>query len=96
MLLVALAASLAVAAPGAAPSTAAPKKCGDVIVEIGAGADRIRAEGVSCRTARRIARTYYKDHEVEGWRCRERRLDLEYWKVRCTRSDDIVRFGYGA
>jgi hypothetical protein len=51
---------------------------------------------VSCRTARRVAQTYYDEHVVAGWRCEERRLDLEAWKVRCTRRDAVVRFGYGA
>jgi len=72
-----------------------PKDCGDT-VKVGAGAYDVRARRVSCRTARRLARTYYETRETGRWSCEERRLDLEDWKVRCTRGDAVVRFGYGA
>jgi hypothetical protein len=72
------------------------RHCGD-LVKRGAGVYDVRANRVACGTARRVARTYYNDErDVAGWRCKERRLDLEAWKVRCTRRDAVVRFGYGA
>jgi hypothetical protein len=62
----------------------------------GAGVFDVRAGGVSCKRARRVARTYYRTHEVRGWQCRERRLDLEHYRVRCTRRDAVVRFDHGS
>jgi hypothetical protein len=72
------------------------RHCGD-LVKSGAGVYGVRANGVACKTARRVARTYYNDdREVTGWRCEERRVDLEDWRVRCTRGDALVRFSFGA
>jgi hypothetical protein len=71
------------------------RHCGD-LVKRGAGVYDVRANGVACKTARRVARTFYDERDVTGWRCEERRLDLEAWNVRCTRRDALVRFGHGA
>jgi hypothetical protein len=71
------------------------KDCGD-IAKVGAGAYGVRARHASCRTARRVARTYYERRAVPGWRCAERQLDLEAWKARCTRGESVVRFEFGA
>ena len=96
MQMLALAASLAVALPGLGPSAAEPaKKCGDTVTS-GAGAFDVRANGVTCRKARRVARTYDDEQEVAGWRCRDRQLDLEHFSARCTRRGAVVRFGYGS
>jgi hypothetical protein len=71
------------------------RHCGD-LVESGAGVYGVRANRVACGTARRVAGTFYEERAVPGWRCRERRLDLEAFKVRCTRGDALVRFDHGA
>jgi hypothetical protein len=63
---------------------------------VSAGVSDVRARGVSCKQARRVARTYYRTHEVPGWQCRERQLDLDYFRARCTRRDAVVRFAYGS
>jgi len=73
----------------------AAKRCRTEVPE-GAGVFDVRATGVACRRARRVARTYYRSHEVRGWQCRERRLDLEHYRVRCTRRDAAVRFDFGS
>jgi hypothetical protein len=71
------------------------RQCGD-LVESGAGVYRVRANRVACEAARRVAGTFYEERAVPGWRCRERRLDLEAFKVRCTRGDALVRFDHGS
>jgi hypothetical protein len=71
------------------------RHCGD-LVESGAGVYDVRANRVACGTARRVAGMYYEERTVPGWRCRERRLDLEAWNVRCARGDALVHFGHGA
>jgi hypothetical protein len=71
------------------------RHCGD-LVKRGAGVYDVRANRVACGTARRVARTFYAERAVTGWRCRERRHDLEAWNVRCVRGDALVRFGHGA
>ena len=63
---------------------------------VSAGVFAVRAKGVPCARARRVARTYYRTREVPGWRCRERQLDLEHFRVRCTRGDALVRFAHGS
>jgi hypothetical protein len=63
---------------------------------VSAGVFDVRAAGVSCKRARRVARTFYRTQEVRGWQCRERRLDLELFRVRCTRGDAAVRFDHGS
>jgi hypothetical protein len=73
----------------------AAKRCRTSVPE-GAGVFDVRAARVSCKRARRVARTYYRRHEVRDWECRERQLDLEYFRVRCTRGDAVVRFAHGS
>jgi hypothetical protein len=75
---------------------AGTKPCRTEVPE-GAGVSDVRARGVSCKRARRVARGYFRTHEVRGWECRERRLDLEFFRVRCTRDDAaLVRFAHGS
>jgi hypothetical protein len=63
----------------------------------GARREPARARRVTCKRATRIARAYYRDREVpQGWTCRERRLDLEFFRVRCTRGSRLVRFAHGS
>jgi hypothetical protein len=62
----------------------------------GAGVFDVRARRVACARARRIARAFYDEREVPGWSCRERRLDLEHFRVRCTRGSRLVRFDHGS
>jgi hypothetical protein len=62
----------------------------------GAGVFDVRARRLACARARRIARTFYRDRDVPGWSCRERQLDLEHFRVRCSRGSKLVRFDHGS
>jgi hypothetical protein len=73
----------------------AARRCRTSVPE-GAGVFDIRATRVPCKRARRVARTYYRTREVTGWQCRERQLDLEHFRVRCTRREAVVRFAHGS
>jgi hypothetical protein len=91
------------------PSTATAadyKRCGD-LQRAGAGVYNIRAKGVGCRKARRVARRYYNrwvdsggdtTHRILGFRCRSRRTGIESHRARCSRDRgaDVIRFVYGA
>jgi hypothetical protein len=71
------------------------RRCGPRTTD-GAGWFDVRSRHVACRRARRIARTVYRDGALPGWTCRERRLDLEHFRVRCSRGAKLVRFDHGA
>jgi hypothetical protein len=82
--------------PGIEPQLFTGTRPCRIKIQEGAGISDVRAKDVSCKRARRVARTYYRTREVQGWECRERRLDLEFFRVRCTRGDALVRFAHGA
>jgi len=92
-LLVPLLAALAVAA---LPSTASAANCGRIGFEPQTDnvAANIRAQGTSCRRARRIVRAGYNgDREPFGYRCRSRRHDddglaFRHWV--CTKNQARV------
>jgi len=71
------------------------RRCGPRTTD-GAGVFDVRARRVACPRARRIARAFYREREVPGWTCRERQLDLEHFRVRCTRGAKLVRFDHGS
>ena len=72
------------------------RRCGPRTTN-GAGFFDVRARRVACRRARGIARAFYRDREEPtGWSCRERQLDLELFRVRCTRGPRLVRFAHGS
>jgi hypothetical protein len=83
--------------PGIEPQLMNRRRCGDLVTE-GAGVFDVRSERLSCRRARRVARTFYRDRDrvVPGWSCREWQLDLEHFRVRCTRDRKVVRFHHGS
>ncbi|HEV2058787.1 MAG TPA: hypothetical protein VGR11_05480 [Solirubrobacteraceae bacterium] len=75
------------------------QSCGDVGYEpnTDAGAFQIRAGGVSCATARQLARDAEGrglPFSQNGFRCSGERVDaaLPYTRVTCTRGDDEVTF----
>ena len=70
-----------------------PAKDGDF------GAFRIRAWGVGCRTARRVASTYVispgdpsKRTHIGRWRCTARTLDAQVVRVRCVMGEARISF----
>ena len=73
--------------------------CGDVAYQPNTDADafQIRAGGVSCATARRLARDAEGrplPFRLRGFRCRGRHVDgaLPYGRVICTRGGAAVTF----
>ena len=63
------------------------------------GAFRIRARGVGCRTARRVASTYVispgdpsKPTHIGSWRCTARTLDAQVMRVRCGMGEARITF----
>jgi hypothetical protein len=65
---------LAIAAPAA---VAAPRSCQQVDVELAGGksegsAVEIRATGIRCKPARRVARACLRGNVRDGWRARQR------------------------
>lgn len=104
-LAVALSAAIAIGLALATGSAAAAhgtdvRRCGDILTK-GAFVGEIRAQGVSCRSARRVTRRWvHADHtqdpvRVGRWRCRFRATGHESGRVRCLRAGDrskVVRF----
>jgi hypothetical protein len=100
-----LAAAFALA--GADSSSAAYwRECGSQ-PDPGAGWYDVKADGIRCGKARRVARLYtaeifagYQDPSPDGFACRRNRVGYELAKVACRRVEDgraqKVRFSYGA
>lgn len=64
------------------------RRCGDAGPVRGFTAKAIRADGVRCKRARRVARQYLRHNDVRGWRCVIRRSG----RRRCTRRCLSVSF----
>lgn len=59
--------------------------------------ERIRADRVSCKRARRVARAYLRFNEVRGWRCRTLKSGRQLCTKRCLRvSFSLVGRGIAA
>ena len=76
---------------------------------VGAGVDRIRVRAITCRRGRRVVKAFWNDGftcNAEGtrctygsFRCGNRRLGEELWRMRCFGKEDrdrMVSFRYGA
>lgn len=106
---IALVTGLLLAVPAA--SHDAPNSCGSQN-EMGAGWYNSYGHGVGCERTRRIARKWERKcvhgggcprdraayiDEWPGFRCRQRRLGTELFKVRCrAEGDRVVHFEYGS
>ena len=87
------------------------RKCGSVPGTVGPAGlvFDVRARGVDCPPAKRVAKRYFKkatgdsiieareEHRVRAWRCKHRPVGLENWRVKCRRNGgrDKVRFNFG-
>jgi hypothetical protein len=79
------------------------KRCGGKSGD-GAGWYAVRANHVSCKDARAVARKYWNnggpEHvRVDGvnYHCRDKQIGDEVWRARCNASGERrVRFKYGA
>ncbi len=98
----------ALAVPASAPAGVASKggteKCGKHIVN-GSGWFKLKADGVSCKTARKLANHFvFKaggvDDRFHDWVCAKAQIGDEVWTVQCSRTkgthDQAVSFKYGA
>ena len=94
---------------GSGPAAAAPvRECGDYAPGGGAGVFNITPRVTSCRTARRMARNFYRGRwdipRRDGQRfrrgaytCRNRNTGYEAADLRCTASRGrVVRWQHGA
>ncbi len=90
--LLAAAVALSTAAPVAPAQGGAVRECGDV--DVGVGIKNLTTRRVSCRRARRIARTHPRDSTPLGFRCRERTLQQYEYDIRCTKGGRVVRWQY--
>jgi hypothetical protein len=112
MIRVLLAAALVVAAlavPATATGQTPERRCGDLGGPAGSGPPQnVRARGVSCKTARRLARRHRRNVssgepcdltnrscKLGAWTCRRTFFGNSGTRVRCTRGADRVRFVYG-
>jgi hypothetical protein len=87
-----------VALGGAGPAAGASfTDCGDTVKE-GAGSYKVRAEGIGCAKARRVAKAYFRGNEILGFTCSHTQIGEELSRARCTRSDPaaVVKFLFGA
>src|SRR3954464_15428444 len=104
--LLAALAALALAAPALARA-AAEKRCGDLSKAPDTAQD-IRAVGVSCASARSIARSHHRQVGagercdlrkssciLSGYTCRRTFFGNSGTRVRCTKGPERVRFFYG-
>jgi hypothetical protein len=106
-LAVALLATAALAlAAGAAPASAGKftTKCGDGVVN-GSGWYNLKTIDTACRNARKLANHYVfraggNDDGFKGWKCSEKQLGDELFRVNCHREKrnkfQRVRFRYGS
>ncbi len=103
LLLIALAIPLVTSA---APASAGQfnNKCGDG-QQNGSGWYNLKTIDTSCRVARKLADHYVyvaggNDDGFKGWKCSEKQLGDEVWRVNCHRDHNNkfqrVRFLYGA
>jgi hypothetical protein len=105
--LLALALLLLLAAAAPAASGVRERRCGDVAGPPSAPQD-VRAAGVSCRTAKRLARRHEARVDrgercdlrkpvcrLDGWRCRRTFFGNSGTRVRCSRGAARLRFFYG-
>jgi hypothetical protein len=103
-----LAVLIALAAATAAPA-AVEVRCGDVHSDSVQPPQDVRALGVSCRKAKRLARRHDAssgryDHcslakpscTLDGWKCRRTFFGNSGTRVRCTMDQKRVRFFYGS
>ena len=88
----AVALGLAVALPAAAPAIIPPKDCGTI--EVKGKTHRIKADGVTCRFAKRKAVRYlrYGTKPGTGWSCR-RYPRSNAFSFRCERGNTRVIYG---
>ena len=92
--------TLLLAAVALAPPTAggAVRNCGHIAFTPNSDdiATRIRAEGVTCRTARRFVRAVdgHAPRRFRGYRCTRKELDtaLTQWRYRCTDGGKLIRW----
>ncbi len=99
--------TIALEAPDAEARKA--RKCGSVPGTPGFSIFDIRARGVDCPPAKRVAKRYFKkvrrdhlieaqeEHKIRKWSCKHRPVGLENWQVKCRRNGgrDKVRFNFG-
>jgi len=86
-----LAVTLAAFLQGVGPAAANGepiRRCGDYDAGEVFIAEGLRADGVSCARARRVARQYLRYNDVRGWRCAQRRSG----RVICRRRGQGVSF----
>lgn len=98
-LLLAALVAIAIALPSAAQAHGI-KNCGGLVSQ-GAGIFSVKAQVVTCRVARRVARAAQQDWKAGGftsggWRCREVDSGWEYSKTRCTRKRSTVWYESGS
>ena len=108
----ALCAALAVTVPAGATTPASLRvenRCGDIVNGDFADTPQdVRALGVSCRRARRLARQHYRSIGlrercdlyksvcvIDGWTCRRTFFGDSGTRVRCTSGERRVRWFYG-
>jgi hypothetical protein len=102
-----LAALAALALAPALARAAAEKRCGDVTNAPDTAQD-VRALGISCATARSIARTHFRSVRrdgkcnlgnasctIRGYTCRRTPFGNSGNRIRCTNGPKRVRFFYG-
>ena len=84
--------ALAVALPAAAPAIVPPKDCGTI--EVRSKTHRIKADGVTCRFAKRGAKRYLRDgtRPGTGWKCR-RYARSSSFSFKCNRGTTRSIFG---
>src|SRR3954447_16629126 len=76
---------------------------------VGAGVENIRVRAIPCRKGRRMVKAFWNDRFVcnadgtrctyGSYRCGNRRLGDELWRMRCFNRDDrdrMLAFRYGA
>jgi hypothetical protein len=102
--------ALAVLAATATAAPAVENRCGDVVVKgLFDTPQDVRALGVSCRRAKRLARHHYRSSgrnetcdlakpscRLDGWTCRRTFFGNSGTRVRCTSGERRVRWFYGA
>lgn len=85
-------AALSLLVPSTA-SAASAKSCGDSTPH---GITGVRATGVSCTTAKKVAQNYNVSkvdrRRLNGWRCRGQRISSTREKVSCTKDGRRVTF----
>jgi hypothetical protein len=104
LVLLALAAAvvLSIAAAPASARGGFDRFCGDQVGAMGAPWTSLKADNVSCRSARNLANIYTSaayDPPFHNWKCREKQLGPEDLKVKCKRPKNggqRLKFFWGA